>query len=137
MRVPTFFAHEDDSDWIVDGPFGYFIAIIFGAVHLAGWNFLFQSPVERDIWRVASIIITASAAAAFIANTADLIEKYYIKNSLFFSILNKSISALASLSLIIYLPARLILLAEALLLLKDLPPGALDAVGWTLFIPHV
>ena len=140
MRVPTFYADEDDSDWMVEGPisaFAYFIAVIFGALHLAGWNFFFQSPIERDIWRVASIIITSVAAAGFIATIVDQIKTYYIKNSLFFSILNTSIIFLATFSLSIYLPARLVLLVEALFLLKDLPSGALDVVRWTLYIPHV
>ena len=140
MRVPTFFADEDDQDWMVDGPisaFAFFIAIIFGAIHLAGWNFFFQSPIERDIWRVASIIITGVAAAGFIATIFDVIKTYYIKNSPFFSILSTSIAALATLSIFIYLPMRLVLLVEALFLLKDLPPGALAVVQWTLFVPHV
>ena len=140
MRVPTFFADEDDQDWMVDGPisaFAFFIAIIFGAIHLAGWNFLFQFSIERDIWRVASIIITSVAAAGFIATIVDQIKTYYITNSLFFSILNTSIIFLATFSLSIYLPARLVLLVEALFLLKDLPSGALDVVRWTLYIPHV
>ena len=140
MRAPTFFADEDDQDWMKDGPisaFAFFIAIIFGAIHLAGWNFFFQSPIERDIWRVASIIITAVAAAGLIATIFDVMKTYYIKNSLFFSMLSKFIAYLATMSLTIYLPMRLVLLVEALFLLKDLPPGALDVVQWTLFIPHV
>ena len=140
MRVPTFYADEDDSDWMAEGriaAFAYFIAIIFGALHLAGWNFFFQSPIERDIWRVASIIITAVAAAGFIATIVDLIEKCYFKNSLFFSILSTSLAFLATFSLSIYLPTRLVLLVEALFLLKGLPSGALDVVRWTLYIPHV
>ena len=142
MRVPTFFADEDlqDQSWMVRGPisaFAYFIAIIFGAIHLAGWNFFFQFSTERDIWRVASIIITAVAAAGFIATIFDVIKTYYIKNSPFFSILCTFISFLSSLSLTIYLPIRLVLLVEALFLLKGLPPGAFPVVQWTLFIPHV
>ena len=142
MSVPTFYADEDDSDWMVESAtssFGYLVAVIFGALHLAGWNFFFQFPIERDIWRVASIIITAVAAVAFISNIFGLIRRYYIEGteSLFFYILSRSISYLASFSLSLYLPTRLVLLVEALFLLKDLPPGVFVVVQWTLFIPHV
>ena len=140
MRVPTFFADQDGSDWMVEGPisaFAYFIAIMFGALHLAGWNFFFRSQVERDIWRIASIIVTSVGTAGFIATISDVTKKYYIKNSLFFSILNTFVTFFAALSISIYLPSRLILFVEALFLLKDLPAGALAVVQWTLFIPHV
>jgi uncharacterized membrane protein len=87
MRAPTFFANEDDPDWMVEGPisaFAYFIAIIFGTLRLAGWNF-YQSHIERDIWRVASIIITAVAVAAawFVTTIFNLIKTYYIKTAYF------------------------------------------------------
>ena len=48
MRAPAFFVNEDDSEWMEEGPisaFAYFIAVIFGALHLAGWNFFHH--IER------------------------------------------------------------------------------------------
>jgi hypothetical protein len=32
--------------------------MIFGAIHLAAWNFAFPSQSERDMWRISSTLIT-------------------------------------------------------------------------------
>lgn len=42
-------------------------AIVSGAVHLLTWNFGFPSPVERTLWRIASV-----ATAAMILGYYDL-----------------------------------------------------------------
>ena len=51
------------------------------------------------------------------------------------------IGVIAVLSLIpagiLYVIARVFTLVLALTSLRDLPPGALDTVHWTTFIPHV
>ena len=39
--------------------------------------------------------------------------------------------------LVIYVPARLSLIAQALALLRSQPPSVFIAVDWTIFIPHL
>lgn len=33
--------------------------VIFGAIHTAAWNFDFPTPIERTLWRIASVLSTA------------------------------------------------------------------------------
>jgi hypothetical protein len=33
-------------------------SFLFGAIHISGWNFTFPTSIERNIWRVASLLTT-------------------------------------------------------------------------------
>jgi hypothetical protein len=41
--------------------------LIFGAIHIGGWNFHFASFAEQLIWRVASVSCTAIPPLVFLA----------------------------------------------------------------------
>jgi hypothetical protein len=32
--------------------------IIFGVIHVSGWNLHFPTPIEQVLWRIASLIVT-------------------------------------------------------------------------------
>jgi hypothetical protein len=39
--------------------FGLFLgATVFGAVHIAAWNFVFPTPVESLLWKIAAVLCT-------------------------------------------------------------------------------
>lgn len=40
------------------------LCAIFGAIHCVGWNFSFPTSVERELWRVCSVLSSVSMAAS-------------------------------------------------------------------------
>ena len=126
-----------------------FIGALFGAIHCAGWNFSFPSIVEASIWRASSSIITGvPGIAAIIFGYGFLVNNFDLKWELGWELKWRPGRGLEKLlewlllglmlgPLLIYIFARLTLLVEALISLRDLPTEALVVVKWTLFLPHV
>lgn len=52
-------------------------------------------------------------------------------------ILGAILLSLGAIGLIPYIVAHILLLVEAFISLRDLPPDALLAVRWTSFLPHL
>ncbi|KAF8896783.1 hypothetical protein CPB84DRAFT_1781839, partial [Gymnopilus junonius] len=102
------------------------VAIAFGAIHCAGWNFFFPSFTEGITWRVSAAIITGVPAEHFLDG-----------NNLAVSMAN----IIAICGALIFLPlfaiARIAIMVEAVISLRDLPTEALIAVSWTLVLPHI
>ncbi|KDR74667.1 hypothetical protein GALMADRAFT_70554 [Galerina marginata CBS 339.88] len=109
---------------------------LFGVIHCAGWNFAFPSVIELNIWRFSSGIITAAAAIGVMNVLFSFLKRYYTTNSLVSRF--RDVLRWLTLPMVpLYILARLTLLVEALISLRDLPQLALAGVKWTSFIPHV
>lgn len=109
------------------GAFAFFTAmsVFYGLWHCIAWYFHFPSHTELLIWRVCTLIITASMPfAAVIVLTSK--EDQPKANSL---IVLSSIAGC-------YLFARLFMIVEVFIGLRSLPAGAFETVKWTSFIPH-
>jgi hypothetical protein len=52
--------------------------IIFGAIHVATWNFDFPTPIERILWRMASVLSTALLPVMYLNL---LINEYFVRIS--------------------------------------------------------
>jgi hypothetical protein len=128
MKVPTFYSSRPIKT--KDGP-AYVImmsvvGIVFGGIHCIGWFFNFPSSYEAMLWRVSSAVLTGIALLlpllAFVGNffrwSASLAPPYTI-------------------TFLVYVVSRLILLVEALISLRHLTPEMLALVKWTSFIPHI
>ncbi|KAF8950661.1 hypothetical protein BDZ97DRAFT_2027258 [Flammula alnicola] len=44
------------------------IGVVFGAIHCAGWNFLFPSHAELILWRISSLVIIVVPLSMVLAN---------------------------------------------------------------------
>lgn len=110
-------------------------AVIFGCIHLIAWNFSYPTPVERLLWRIASIGMTGLPIAACLTmiGTHRLIRNIEMRNSNRKQILY-CISALPL--AILYILARLYILVEIFRSLFFLPPRAFLSTG-TPRIPHI
>jgi hypothetical protein len=113
--------------------FGLFLGTtVFGAVHIAAWNFVFPTPVESLLWKFAAALCT----------TMGLIFGGYlaIAHYLFNSKLEKlfAIVFVFLLFLIpwVYVVCRLYLVVEIFRCLCFLPPSAYVAT-WATNVPHV
>ncbi|PPQ90883.1 hypothetical protein CVT25_007353 [Psilocybe cyanescens] len=124
------------------------IGAVFGAIHCAGWNFVFPSRTQMLIWRISSafifaypsiigltMLITIMWAKAYFrsldgsvhsgkAERKKLMVIVYVLHNLFKC-------------LPIYLLARMVLLIEAFIALRDLPMEAFVQVEWMRFLPHI
>jgi hypothetical protein len=103
---------------------------VFGAVHIAAWNFVFPTLVERTLWRSSSIMCTAAVVLimflSFIDNVAhdeDWVIQYIL-------------AACLSTVFALYIAARLFLIVEIFRTLCFLPPSAYIAT-WASNIPHI
>ena len=136
-RVPTFYAGVLSNRQRILAAFGAaIIAMIFGGIHCIAWSFTFPTLVERLLWRVSSIAITG-------------VPFFYVALFVLFSIFDHFrvdpseqmreiifISMFPS-TLLFYVVARLMLLAQAFVTLRSLPSGVFQTVHWTNSIPHL
>ena len=127
-RVPTFYACPDPDDpnsWRVMA-LTSIVAMIFGVIHCAGWNFPFPSHAEVIIWRVCSLIIL------IVPCTAVLIAVEMAMN-----VTDMIIGGVFLFGAVMYVLARFTLLVEAFIALRHLPPGAYAVVEWTALLLHM
>lgn len=134
------------------------VGILFGTVHCTAWNFDFLSSKERFLWRFWSTIITSAPIVLCIrsAVTYTLFKHAYSKMD-WQKMMNESWtkkfllpiarplarhinlpSVWATALLVpIYVVARLGLLIQAGLALRDLLPGERAQVQWVNLPPHL
>jgi hypothetical protein len=113
---------------------GFIVGLIFGGVHLLGWNLYFPTRAEKVIWRVCSLVLIFAPPLFVIYPKGDPDEvigkpilarlKYYVCKGLATAVIPS------------YILARLTLLLLGFLSLRDLPPTALRTVPWVTSIPH-
>ncbi len=128
--VPNDFVHRGDrglafySNSIVVG------AWVFGAIHVAGWNLVFPTPVEQLLWRIASILVMALLPAYYILGLAiSLVVMKLTQGHI--AIVARTTARTHGLC---YVVARLFLLVEIFRSLGFLPPGVFVST-WVSNVP--
>jgi hypothetical protein len=130
------------------------IGMLFGAVHCAAWNFNFVTPKERILWHVWSAVIATVPIALCIRSVMGyaLVKATFLQRGLmrsdhdslviifmWASIRYISLASLWVTTLLvpIYVVARLGLLIQAVLALRNLLPGERAQVQWVNLLPHL
>ncbi|KAN0114421.1 hypothetical protein V8E51_003965 [Hyaloscypha variabilis] len=111
--------------------------MIFGAVHVAGWNLSFPSSVDRELWRISSILMTVLLPVSCL----PLIMMGIDGNSLDFldALPWSSVATIQGWGCIFgafYIVTRLILLVETFRTLAFLPPDAFIST-WVSNVPNL
>lgn len=103
--------------------------VVFGAIHCIAWTFDVSSPTETFLWRISSAAITVLPVFLFLA---------YLGYSLLgVKLLEFPLFVFMVFSGFLYITARILTLVLAFMSLTSLPPGVLQAVQWTAWIPHI
>ncbi|KIK53966.1 hypothetical protein GYMLUDRAFT_232550 [Collybiopsis luxurians FD-317 M1] len=114
----------------------YGAGVVYGAIHCAAWTYKFPSTVEALVWRTCSLLVTfipiylaffITILGQIVRMRKDKLETWWIR-------------CLALVSMVVflsYLLARFLLITQAFLALRDLPPDVFQNVRWTAFIPHI
>jgi hypothetical protein len=106
---------------------------IFGAIHLAAWNFVFPTSIERTIWRIASTLCTSIMFVVAGCGAIDeALEKFEISTILTYYF----IEVITLLTCFGYVLARLFIVVETFRTLFFLPPSAYIAT-WASNVPHI
>ncbi|KAE9381125.1 hypothetical protein N431DRAFT_476026 [Stipitochalara longipes BDJ] len=109
--------------------------MMFGAVHVAAWDFEFPSLAERNLWRVASIVCTAVPFFTFLIAILPWVEDEG-KHEILDEIRQIFLRCFLILMWVMYFASRLFLLIEIFRTLFFLPPSAYVAT-WAANVPHV
>ena len=134
-HVPTFYSpiHQYNRYW---HPFLLLVlASIFGGIHCAGWNFSFPSYGQQMLWRVASLTVAILPLIALPMGIliASILVKCICRD---LDVLQCALAFANDIIVPTYAAARLILLGQAIALLRHLPPSALTVIDWSQFFPH-
>ena len=151
-QVPMFYAYTDPGYGSYkavreDLFFGHIllmvVCLIFGCVHLLAWFSDFPNHTEHLLWRICSVAITV--LPPIYALPVLLLRSVLPQDSLELSPNRKNLQAML-LQLIVfvqlaippfYFIARLFLLIEMIISLRNLPSSAFMNVTWTTYFPHV
>ncbi len=109
-------------------------SVVFGAIHLAAWNFEFPTTIEGTIWRAASVYCTCFFVAFLLCGVVKaLLEEYVLEG---WDFVNLPIAILLVIFFLAYVLARLALIVETFRTLFFLPPSAYVAT-WASNVPHI
>ncbi|KAF8657421.1 hypothetical protein AX16_002218 [Volvariella volvacea WC 439] len=133
---PFYAAYLDDSERYLAIVYGSLIGVVFGAIHLIGWNFRFPTTTELWLWRGSSLVLTVIPLNFLIGYAVDILYK-----RLEFEALNYIGGVIlyptVFLGPLFYFAARIILLFIAFATLRSLPDSAYQNVRWTEYLPHI
>jgi len=104
---------------------------LFGGLHCIGWNFDFPTDIEQLLWRVGSLAITSAPSILFVFGL--MIKSSVGHESMVWAMLK----TVGGFLLVAYMLARLLLLTQAVVLLRKQPESAFYAINWADFLPHV
>ncbi|KAF8644710.1 hypothetical protein AX16_008312 [Volvariella volvacea WC 439] len=105
------------------------IGVVFGAIHLVGWNFPFSTATELWLWRLSSLILTITPVFVALGSVDDTLLPDYLAEFLWFLTIRIGSP--------FYIAARTVVLFLAFLALRDLPDSAYENVRWSEFVPHI
>jgi hypothetical protein len=108
-----------------------FGGIVFGSIHIAGWNLTFPTLIEQMLWRISSILLATLLPAVLLPFCLLLYSSHLV---VFLSV-NFLLLQIWGLVLgVLYIAARLLLM-EIFRTLLYLPQGAYVST-WASNVPH-
>ncbi len=153
-RHPKELVTEYSGNWstsgLLPGDFGVVMGVVlwsasmaFGAIHAAAWYDYFPTSAEAWMWRCSSLYIVGSGLLWSLINLFAKISKAFDDH--WNQLRRPSPPWVSSVPLAIvcawcgaaYAFARMFLVIEAFISIRQLPPAAYDTPNWTVAIPHL
>jgi hypothetical protein len=126
------------------------LCAVYGGVNLSTWNFDFEfpTPIGRKLWRLSCISTVAGSlfAPGFSYWSVAVFEEigFVARTKLMITIVrNRNVGklsrffALVILFTPLLLAARLFLVVESFISVRDIPSGVYTTVPWAQYIPHI
>jgi len=139
-HVPMFYAPRP-KHFNISALLFVFFGLVFGGAHyIGGWAFDFPTTAERNLWRAASISIIVISIVFGVLSMNNLSVRVY-RQADGRANMTQKIAVLAhvvlsAVQLLVYILARLLLIVQALVLLREQPASAFQTVDWIKFVPH-
>ena len=144
-HVPTFYSPKSGSDLEIFRIIFPIFGAVFGGLHCLGWTLKFPTRSEQFIWKVGS---TTIAVLPLLYYLTAVFSKYTNAGGLsgtwrlpvIKTVLRAVAVVVAIISIalsVVYMLARIILLIEAVVLLRKQPTSVFLVVDWTKFVPHI
>lgn len=110
-----------------------FVGLVFGGVHLAAWNSVFPTTVERILWKI-SATITATAWLGFVFSLwlSVFVERKREESRIF----SKLCGFFLGVGIFPVLLVRVYLLVESFASIRKLPLGSYSLDVWSNIWPH-
>ncbi|TFK70471.1 hypothetical protein BDN72DRAFT_766343 [Pluteus cervinus] len=128
-HVPMFYGYDVTmEDLLRIRLMSCLIGMIFAGIHCIAWNSHFPTHVELLFWRSSSLVLLV---------IPFLVGNFWNWGTVAIAIMIPIRWVLYVLGPILYILARVSLIVQALLSLRDLRPDVFQNVAWTSYIPHL
>jgi len=146
-RIPTFYALNPDvdaelrEDLFVGHVLIICIGVVFGGIHVLGWfKPSFPTHAEMIVWRICTVIILALPVlygVPILFVRAILPKEGRITRIRSANMIVTVIRAVQAVVPPLYILARLVLIIEAVIALRNVPSTGFETVEWTKYVPHI
>jgi len=121
--------------------FSMLAGMVFGGIHIMGWNFNFPTRIEAILWRTAAVTATAMPAALFITLMISyfgfgFIQKFFIGAASEKPDKGRGIGWPEWVIIAFYGLMRMYLLVALFITFRSQPPSVYKAVDWSKYFPH-
>lgn len=119
------------------------LPVLYGGVHLAGWNGPFQSLAEQALWRAACLYTVSSTILTFIVTLVMITAFTFvvrisgIQRLQFWSLETLFDPIFTVLCAPLYLSCNIYILVACFRQLSHLPPEAYSLPSWVNSLPHI
>lgn len=106
------------------------LSALYGGIHLSAWSWVFPTPWEGLVWKFACFLIAAVLPLYHIFN------RIRVKLLALHEGMETAMHVVLSLTLVIYMLARIYIIFEAFASLRHVPIGVYMAPVWVQMFPH-
>ncbi|KAH7375665.1 hypothetical protein B0T11DRAFT_270732 [Plectosphaerella cucumerina] len=119
---------------------------VYGAIHLALWNFAFPSHAEMLLWKVSACTMVSPLGLGFalfsVVVIFRLLEKWELDELLDIpavvdDIIATALQGFVALFILLFGFARVFIVVESFLSLRMVPVGVYEGITWADYIPHL
>jgi len=114
----------------------YLTGGLFGAIHLAAWNWTFPSTIVQKLWRISATTTVASFLFPLVLTFFIAFSDIGEKNPRIGSLAECFIIGFVCVAFLAYCISRVCILVLTLYCFVSMPTTVYDMIPWTRYIPH-